>query len=280
MTPPTEPLADLARFAFAEAPDLCDPAHGCCVYHRAWSTIRLLLKDGAQPAGMDFFAEGLAQAAVNGRCRVLISGAADSGVAAMVLTALAGRGITADLVVAERCATPIAQNRRFADHLGLHFELHQGDILTLDCAPVDAVVAHSFLNFLPAHLRPALVATWARLLRPGGLVLLHQKLGDLRWAPDAETLGANRARLEAQARARGIDAQTAQHIGAAGVAFWTRERPHSTTREDELNDLLAQAGLEQIRLESLGQLSVGSPSYVAGVSSNTPQSLVMARRPG
>ncbi len=276
---PTEPLEDLARFSFERAADLCADEHGCLAYHRAWSTIRLLLKNGAVPAGMEFFAEGLAQVAVGGRCRVLLSGAADTGLAAMVLGALARNGLQGDLVLAERCATPIEQNRRFAAQLGRTIEVHQGNILDLECAPVDAVVAHSFLNFLPATLRPALVATWARVLRPGGLLLLHQKLGDLVWHADATAISASRQRFEAAARARGDMPETVQEIGAAGEAFWMRPRETPSTSEADLRDMLARAGLECVSVEGLEQLSIRSPSHVPGVSPKIAQSLVVARRP-
>ncbi|WP_132463789.1 class I SAM-dependent methyltransferase [Rhodovulum marinum] len=276
---PTEPLDDLARFSFEHAGNLCEKEHGCLAYHRAWSVIRLLLRNGAVPAGTDFFAEGLARAAVDGRCRVLLSGAADSGLAAMVLGALARCGLSGELVLAERCATPIEQNRRLAAHLGRGIELHHGNILDLDCAAVDAVVAHSFLNFLPAELRPDLVATWARVLRPGGLLLLHQKLGDLVWHLDAAALQANRQRLEAAALARGYRPETVQAIGTAGHAFWTRPRVTPSTRDSELREMLARSGLECLSVNGLDRLSVQSPSYVPGISPEIRQSLIVARRP-
>lgn len=275
----TDPIEPLARFAFDRAPDLCAPEHGCCAYHRAWSMIRWLMKDGLLPAGQDFFATHLAQVARHGRCRVLLSGAADAGLAAMVLGALAGQGLRADLVLAERCATPIAQNRQFMEQLGHPIELHHGDILTLDCAPVDAVIAHSFINFLPADLRPALVAHWARLLRPGGVVLLHQKLGGGGSGDTLAGVAASRQRLEAAARARGVAPDLIAQIGQAGEAFWLQPRPAHRLEAEELHEMLAAAGFEAPQITALDRVSTGSPRYLPGVSSRVAQSLVCARKP-
>lgn len=279
-TTPTEPLAEIARLSFLQAPSLCHPDHGCCVYHRAWSSIRLLLKGGILPAGGAFFADGLARVAQNGVCRVLLSGAADTGVAAMVLGALASRGLAAELVLAERCATSVAQNRLFAKQLGMTFEVHHGDILALECAPVDAVVAHSFINFLPETAQPTLVATWARVLRPEGVVLMHQKLGVPPGRPvDASVVEASRINLETAALAHGYDPSTAHEIGQAGVAFWSRSKPYHFPSAEDLVGMFMQAGLECLQLERLKKMSTGSPSHLSGVSPEVVQSLIMARRP-
>ncbi|MDP2084433.1 MAG: class I SAM-dependent methyltransferase [Gemmobacter sp.] len=279
-TSSAERLPELAQFAFDHAGELCDPAHGCCSYHRGWSMVRLLLKGGALPAGGAFIGAGLAGAARDGRCRVLLSGSADTGLPALILEVLAAAGLDADLVIADRCATPIEQNRRFARHLGRNFELHRAEVQTLHIEPVDAILSHSLLNFVPAAVRPALVTTWARLLRPGGIVLIHQKLVDTPFVQDRSGgLPAFCARLETAAREFGHDVDAVARIVQAGSDFWVSHAPESRLSEADLRVLLEGAGLGIVMIERMPQRAGLSPKDEAGMSPDTPQSLVIARRP-
>ncbi|HWS75504.1 MAG TPA: hypothetical protein VN324_10230 [Quisquiliibacterium sp.] len=82
-----EPLDRLARFSWDWAPALCQPGHGCQDYHRSWSLVRLLELGGAMPAGVAFFQRELGALAKAGRRRVLVSGGADTGLMAVVVSA-------------------------------------------------------------------------------------------------------------------------------------------------------------------------------------------------
>ncbi len=275
-----EPLAQLADFTFEQAAQLCDPAHDCCRYHRAWSMIRFLLLDGALPEGADLLSEGLAELQREGRVRVLLSGAADTGLAALVLAVAAKIGQEVELVLAERCATPIAQNRRFAEALGIGIELHQGDISALDCAPVDVVIAHNFLTFLPPDARPGVVATWARVLRPGGLLLMRQRFAGQNRKADPGVSEADRSRLEAAARDHGYAAEKAREIGLAGQDFWMNRYQRFEFGEGTLRDLLAGAGFELVSLRATEGQTMTSPAHFGRTRADTPKASVIARKPG
>ncbi|MBC7604047.1 MAG: hypothetical protein H7255_15480, partial [Ramlibacter sp.] len=144
-----EPLDRLARFSWDWAPSLCNPAHGCLDYHRSWSLVRLLELGGALPAGLEFFTRELAEIARGPSRRVLVSGGADTGLAAMTIAAFRAEGCDPDLVFVDRCATTARQNALLAAHLGLAMEVQVRDAAEVCCDPVDAVVAHSFLHLLP-----------------------------------------------------------------------------------------------------------------------------------
>jgi SAM-dependent methyltransferase len=273
-----EPLERLARFAFDWADTLCDPDHGCGPYHRAWSMIRLLTKNSALPAGGAFIADGLQRAASGGRCRVLLAGAADTGLVALVLNAFRAREIEPEIVLADRCATTIEQNRLFARHLGMRFELHRCDISALTCRPVDAVVMHSFLNFLPVPARQAMIDALARALRPGGLLIAHQRLDLGRRKHDPQPIKENRALLESAARARGYPDPLARAIGAAGADFWSNTFAHAPAPEAEFLVLLANAGFNLISLSRPLAAATNSPLFIAGQSRETPQAAILAER--
>lgn len=221
-----EPLAQLARFSYDWAPTLCDPEHGCCDYHRGWSSVRLLEQDGALPAGEAFFTTQLRQIAGQGKLRVLLSGAADTGLAALVLRALRPVGCEPEIVMIDRCRTTVEQNRLFAQHQGFSIELHQGDAVTfVGSAPVDAIVAHSFLGFIPPDLRPTLIQSWSRMLRPGGRLLMSHRFGaddSVLAPPKPEDLARRKLALQGIARAKGWSEPANAELCEVAAGLWQR----------------------------------------------------------
>lgn len=244
-----EPLARLARFAFDWAPSLCNPEHGCEAYHRGWTLMRLLDQDGASPAGWPFLTRELRRLPRGVDTRILLSGSADTGLAAIVASALGPDEAT--LVLTDRCETPLQQGLLFARHLRRAIETHRCDIRALDCAPVDTVIAHSFLiNFAPEE-QFRVVGRWAHLLKPGGVVLMSNRLAPEDRPPRQRT---EDARIEARVpvvRARALELGFAESeldgIEAVARAFWRLPSAAPIT-ESQMRDNLRHAGLE---LESL-----------------------------
>lgn len=105
----TERLPALAQFALDRANDLCKPHLGCRAYHKAWTMLRLHESAGALPYGLDFVGEEIAAAVGPRRLCVMLSGAAETGQAALVLSAAAAKGIAIDLTVVDICQTPLGQ---------------------------------------------------------------------------------------------------------------------------------------------------------------------------
>ncbi len=177
-----EPLDKLSRFAFDWAETLCSKDLGCFDYHRMWTLVRLLESGGALPSGEDFFDAELPRVAKDGHVRVLLSGGADTGLLTLAANACLRAGLTPDVKMIDCCATPLEQCRILALQNGIQFEAVQGSADSVCVGPVDAIMAHSFLFFVPREARPALFRNWSRNLRLGGKVLMSQRL----LAPDQQ----------------------------------------------------------------------------------------------
>ena len=177
-----EPLQGLARLSWDHAASLCDPQHGCMNYHRAWSLVRLISLNGALPGASTFFIEEIARRIAGGAKRILISGSADTGLLDVVAHAIRRAGQSAQIVIVDRCKTPLMQCREYAGVLGLPVEFHACDIRELEIEPVDVVIAHSFLLFFPEPERQQVIESWARVTQPGATVLLFSSI-----SPDEQT---------------------------------------------------------------------------------------------
>lgn len=281
--PTHEPLAALARFSFDWAASLCDPGMGCTAYHRGWSMVRLLESDGARPAGEAFFTEQLRLAGQGNRRRVLLSGAADTGLASLVLHALRPIGVEPEIVMIDLCRTTLEQNRLFALYQGFDIDLHQGDVATLRAAPVDAVMVHSFIGFIAPEHRATMVRLWADTLRPGGRLLISHRLGrsesGTRPTPAPEAIAARRERLEVRAAAFGLAQGMRDEIGAAAEALWKIRAGHPLMTEDELLSMLDAAGLVLDRLEYDSTSRSTSPFAMREVAESRARAEIVAIKP-
>lgn len=278
-----EPLCQLARFAFDWAPSLCDPTHGCTDYHRSWSAIRLFSLDAAVPAGWPFFHRQLqALAEGNPAPRVLISGGADTGLMAIVASAYAGTGVMPEVIFTDRCATTVEQNRLYAKHLGLNASFLVGDIRSLDCPPVDAVVAHSFLIFFDEESRRQVVANWGRLLKPGGVLLMSNRLG-LKPPEEARERDAvdhepRLAVLRKNALAGGWRATEVDLLVELARSMWNEpEKKHFTA--EHLQVCLEAAGLCLETLDYDASSQASGPRALRRGGTSRPRAEIVARKP-
>lgn len=286
--PESEPLDSLAPFSWQNAPHLCDPAHGCTDYHRAWSLVRWMDLSGQPPAGRAFFAHWLDRLNASGRRRVLVSGGADAGLTAMVLDIFRGLREVPDLSFVDRCETPVRQNRLLAAHHGIRISTHTGNILDYAAEPFDAILAHSFLYFFSEEDRAALLRHWFSLLAPGGALLIsnvvHPHPHAERPARDPDQV-ASRARLlgEQLARLGWSSAACAEAVGVV-TRFWLTpvSRPPYPTQAG-IEHLAKAAGFDLISsaclpvsAASAGPLNVqrrGDPAMRQRLE-------LVARRPG
>jgi SAM-dependent methyltransferase len=217
--------------------------------------------------------------------RVLISGAADTALTAIVAHAFRDPD-TVRIVLAERCETTVQQNRLFARHLGIGLEVHPGDIRELDCAPVDAIVAHSFLNYFDDTQRDELACAWMRVLKPGGVVLLSNRLERApHAAPDAparadictEGSAERLARLEARARTLHWSGADLDQLAQTALEFWRIPARRSVTEQAALGTL-ERAGFELLGLDYVDDVSDDPGSRPRGKSGH-PRAEIVARRP-
>jgi SAM-dependent methyltransferase len=118
-----------------------------------------------------FFIDRFRAAARAGHRRVLISGSADYGMLAQLLHAFRLEEVEPEVVMIDRCRTPVRVNEDYARRVGAEIEGICGHVLEVELAPVDLICTHSFFSFFAPAERPALMAAWHRLLRPGGLLI-------------------------------------------------------------------------------------------------------------
>ena len=241
-----EPLLELGRFAYEMADQLCDAGAGCVDYHRVWSMVRLMESDGALPAGQEFFDAELPKAARDGEARVILSGAADTGLMALAVNACHLAGIKPRIVMTDRCRTPLAQGEIFANQIGVDFQSVQTDIIDLSVPPADAILAHSFLAFIPHQARADVFASWARNLRTGGRVLMSQRLvpeGEVytRKRPPEKIAERREQLAEVFDRLRPVNGSPADFLEAA-ERLWTHSFGGNGVSESQLVELCNATG--------------------------------------
>lgn len=277
----SEPLAMLARFSWDQAPQLCQPEHGCCDYHRGWSLVRWLELGGELPAGLDFFQRELSVFLSQSSNRILISGAADTGVLSMVLKALSASQIQPEIVFADRCRTTVQQNTLLAKHVGKEVQFHCCDIRELDCSPVDIIIAHSFLLFFEEPPRQQVINAWSRLLKPGGKVLMSNSItDDEREGPppkDINLINRRVPELIKMAHANGFSESDANEVGATAHRIWQKSmsKPPYITADNLQRGFMA-AGLSIENIASRGTAYVGPLRAFSKPTGNRTRAEVVA----
>jgi SAM-dependent methyltransferase len=257
-----EPLELSAPLARQLASRLCrkNPATGesCEWDHGFWQYLRILRLAASPKRQADFYREAFEQLADSSgsRPRILISGAADYGMLALVLEAFRERGIEPQVTVVDMCETPLALNRWFAERESIEIHTHCSDMLSYTSdVPFDLICAHSFFGqFSPAQ-RPALLTNWHTLLRPGGAVVT---VAPIRPGATRELYGftpAQAAAFCAAALRRATEMRGALDIepeealrGAQRTA--SQRRGYSVTSLEEIRSLFEQAGFIMQRLFS------------------------------
>lgn len=178
----SEPLELSAPLALKMAPTTCriDPATGenCAWVHGIWQYLRILGLASTPQHHLEFYRDALASVTgAAGAPRILVSGAADYAMAALVLAAFAARNVRPEITVVDHCDTPLALNRWYAEHVSTNIETRRCDMLEFQSdTAFDAVCTHSFLVHFPPERRARLLSVWRQLLRPGGAVITVSRL--------------------------------------------------------------------------------------------------------
>ncbi len=281
-----EPLALLSRLAYDFAPFLCNPAHGCLNYHRGWSLVRHYEADGALPLGLTFFRRELGRLAEElgkSRLRLLISGAADTGVAAMLVQALMPLGIEPEFVIVDRCNTTLMQQRMYLTLIRVSAEFIQGDAVLVDTAPVDAVISHSFIPYVPPDRRLALLENWARLLQPQGRILLSERMvarsGMAPAWPDPTERQRRHADLAHRLECKGVSEVESRAFLEAADKLWNLTGQRHRMGLADFHQAVAVAGMKVLSLDASHDTTVVSPMGPKAETAKRPRhEIVLCRR--
>jgi len=274
-----EPLREGAIYTFAIAEHWCCAFEAgehetCAWYHGLWPLLRLL-DVGTTPRRLGEFISGtLSTYAATGRYpRVLISGAADYGLAAYVIHAYRNCAMRdLELTVLDRCETPLAMNRWYGERVGVSITTHRANVLTFEFAQLyDLVISNSFLGYFDAPSRDSLFATWRRALRPQGKLITTNRL-----RPGA---GANPVRftttqahafhalIESAVQTPSIPAEIdPDTVRRWARAYTTNFYSHPMQSRDEISDLLAKHAFD---CELLDEISVAPATARAHISGPT-----------
>ena len=250
---PEEPLLESApiasRLAQAHCRVLAATGADCAWYHGFWQYLRLMdlaKTSGGQAAFLVEHLQALARAGQSPR--VLVSGSADYSMPAHAMWAYRSQAAPLQLAVVDRCETPLALTRWYAERQDTTVATSCADILDHEVAgPVDVVFTNSFFGSFAPDSRPRLVAAWRRFLRPGGTLLLTNRLRPgagpdaLGFTPEQARAFADTARDEAQKRhdVIGLDPTDAARRARAYAEHY---RTHRMRSAEEIADLLKNGG--------------------------------------
>jgi SAM-dependent methyltransferase len=195
--------------------------------HALWPYLRLARATSAgSEEATSLLQSVLAEQIAAGRMDVLIAGAADTG--ALATVACAGVGHQPNILVLDRCETPLELCRRLAQRWSLPIATQHEDLECLDRpGHFDIVFAYGTLHFIDPDRRIDVLSRMHRALRPGGRLVLRANAG---------------RRIEGELTRRGREGYPAwvpEELARRGVplpepaeAFRDRLRRHAASREN------------------------------------------------
>jgi SAM-dependent methyltransferase len=163
-----EDLPRIAADAYELAGRLCAD---CRNQHALWTYLRLTrASTGAERQESRLEAE-LRDLIAAGRRNVLIAGAQDTGL--LTLVARAGAGHAPDIIVLDKCQTPLTLCGKLAESWSLPVETVRQDLFDLEFERrFDVVLVHGTLNFIAANRQAEVLRRLRRSMRPGGRLVL------------------------------------------------------------------------------------------------------------
>lgn len=258
---PKEPLAESAPLARLWAAQHCAD---CGWYHGFWQQMRLMGLGKTLSGQGPYFLDMAAKWRDHPSPRVLVSGCADYSALAYAVAGLGRKRFDApeppQLVVLDRCETPLQLSRWYAERLGLtaqSVQTVQADILDYQpAAPFDLIITSSFVGYFDPPRRARLFAQYAQLLAPAGRLVFANRLRDL---PEDQPVGfgasetaifLNRAQ-QANAALAPQDQLDEAHMALAVQAYCQHFKSYPVASETSLMASLAQAGLKAISCQNV-----------------------------
>jgi hypothetical protein len=275
-----EDLLRIAPLAAESAATLCSrnaAGASCAWYHGVWPYFRLLGLVGSPWTHRAFYEDAITPLASAGTCRrVLVSGAADFAMMAVVRQACRSAQDPPEITVVDRCETPLRLHRWYAERHGIKLTATAADIraFTTDGTPFDLICTHSFFGNIAPSLRPEVISRWRGLLRPGGKLALVNRIRP--GLSGARGFSAEQA-ATFMAKAR----QAWEEQGRALKLSWPRLRgwAEAYTRRYRTHPVTDYEGfLELFRLHGFFVDSVEIEPSPAGVTSTGPSTAGHAGR--
>jgi 2-polyprenyl-3-methyl-5-hydroxy-6-metoxy-1,4-benzoquinol methylase len=152
----------------------------CDWYHGTWQYLRLL-DMVATPPWYAFYNDALSTILrAKPDADVLISAAADFGMAATLIDAIKTAGTKPSVTLYDICNTPLLATKWYAKREGVEIETVRDNIITSTQMPLhgyDLIVTDEFLTVLKAEYKPSILKRWRELLKPGGSVVTTAMIG-------------------------------------------------------------------------------------------------------
>jgi SAM-dependent methyltransferase len=229
---------------------------------------------GTTPAGhADLFHQAFRGAPP--RARVLIAGGADYGMLALAGAACRAAGVEAEFAMVDWCETPLRLARWYAERESLVLTTARRDLLDIgETASFDAACTQALLgHFLPIQ-RPRLLSSFYRALRPGGFLVMAQRL-----RPDAGDAPASFSGRQVDdfvsavlAKARSVPGSGDARLAASARAYASRQVSWPVRSAEEIQALFENAGFRIAHLSSApmaqegGKASLNVPTIAGNAS--------------
>jgi SAM-dependent methyltransferase len=163
-----ERLGEIAAEAYAVAGRFCG---SCRNLHALWPYIRLSRSSTGLERSGSVLETALRAFVGQGLRKILIAGAADTGLLSLVLRA--ADDVDVDVTVLDVCASPLELCRRLAGQWSIPVRTVKQDLADLDeRQEFDLVLVHGTLHFIAGEKRLNVLARIHRGLRPNGRLVL------------------------------------------------------------------------------------------------------------
>ena len=163
-----ERLGEIAAEAYAVAGRFCG---SCRNLHALWPYIRLSRSSTGLERSGSVLETALRAFITGGLRKILIAGAADTGLLSLVLRAADDFGV--NVTVLDVCASPLELCRRLAGQWSIPVRTVKQDLADLDARQAfDLVLVHGTLHFIAGEKRLNVLARIHRGLRPNGRLVL------------------------------------------------------------------------------------------------------------
>jgi hypothetical protein len=232
----------------------------CIDYHVGFVARRVAKEAGTSTGFSGTFIEMAAarlasQPAGTGPIDVLVTGAADSGVAAIAVKAAAGGGTDIlsrlRLTVLDRCRTPLELTRRYAQQIGMPIEVATVDLVNPEADfRADLILVDCVLRHIPYEHHTGIMRRLAGWLKPGGAILFFSPVGPKNMTSQLRQRLGEEAALQAV-----LEKQPLSEPLADVMARIRRERSvkHHVAEYESLgalNELFSRAGLAVVEQRS------------------------------